>query len=30
VDRGGGELLTIEAAVVPGKGKLQHTGQLGE
>jgi ATP-dependent Lon protease len=23
-------LLTIEAAVVPGKGKLQHTGQLGE
>ena len=22
--------LTIEAAVVPGKGKLQHTGQLGE
>jgi ATP-dependent Lon protease len=26
----GGELLTIEAAVVPGKGKLQHTGQLGE
>src|SRR5207302_408432 len=21
---------TIEAAVVPGKGKLQHTGQLGE
>src|SRR6202023_954563 len=24
----GGELLTIEAAVVPGKGKLQHTGQL--
>jgi ATP-dependent Lon protease len=26
----GGELLTIEAAVVSGKGKLQHTGQLGE
>ena len=26
----GGELLTIEAAVVPGKGKLLHTGQLGE
>jgi ATP-dependent Lon protease len=26
----GGELLTIEAAVVPGKGKLEHTGQLGE
>src|SRR5882672_6444827 len=26
----GGELLTIEAAVVRGKGKLQHTGQLGE
>ena len=26
----GGELLTIEAAVVPGKGKLQHTGKLGE
>jgi ATP-dependent Lon protease len=26
----GGELLTIESAVVPGKGKLQHTGQLGE
>src|ERR1700681_1065411 len=26
----GGELLTIEAAVVQGKGKLTHTGQLGE
>ncbi len=26
----GGDLLTIEAAVVPGKGKLQYTGQLGE
>src|SRR5690606_29445283 len=26
----GGELLTIEAATVPGKGKLVHTGQLGE
>jgi ATP-dependent Lon protease len=26
----GGELLTIETAVVPGKGKLTHTGQLGE
>jgi len=26
----GGELLTIEATVVPGKGKLMHTGQLGE
>lgn len=26
----GGELLTIEAAMVPGKGKLTHTGQLGE
>ncbi|MEZ5594625.1 MAG: endopeptidase La [Gammaproteobacteria bacterium] len=26
----GGELLTIEAALVPGKGKLMNTGQLGE
>jgi ATP-dependent Lon protease len=26
----GGELLTIEAMVIPGKGKLMHTGQLGE
>jgi len=26
----GRELLTIESAVVPGKGKLTHTGQLGE
>jgi len=26
----GGDLLTIEAAVVPGKGKLSHTGQLGD
>jgi ATP-dependent Lon protease len=26
----GGELLTIEATVIPGKGKLMHTGQLGE
>jgi ATP-dependent Lon protease len=26
----GGELLTIEATVLPGKGKLLHTGQLGE
>ncbi|EHQ53200.1 ATP-dependent protease La [Ectothiorhodospira sp. PHS-1] len=26
----GGELLTIEAAVVPGKGKCLHTGKLGD
>ncbi|MGI9290641.1 MAG: endopeptidase La, partial [Gammaproteobacteria bacterium] len=26
----GGELLTIEATVIPGKGKLMHTGQLGD
>jgi ATP-dependent Lon protease len=26
----GGELLTIEAAIMRGKGKLQHTGQLGD
>ncbi|WP_088922067.1 endopeptidase La [Granulosicoccus antarcticus] len=26
----GGELLTIESTVVPGKGKLSSTGQLGE
>ncbi|HEC28961.1 MAG TPA: endopeptidase La [Gammaproteobacteria bacterium] len=26
----GGELLTIEAALIPGKGKLIHTGQLGD
>src|SRR4029079_2968417 len=26
----GGELLTSEAAIVPGKGKLIHTGQLGD
>ncbi len=26
----GGELLTIETAVVPGKGKTQYTGQLGD
>ncbi|RZU98930.1 endopeptidase La [Spiribacter vilamensis] len=26
----GGELLTIESVVVPGKGRLQNTGQLGD
>jgi len=26
----GGELLTIEAVVLPGKGKIQRTGKLGE
>jgi len=26
----GGDLLTIEAAIMPGKGKLLHTGQLGD
>ncbi len=26
----GGELLTIESAVMPGKGKLSYTGQLGD
>lgn len=26
----GGELLTIEGSVIPGKGKLIHTGHLGE
>jgi ATP-dependent Lon protease len=26
----GGDLLTIEAAIMPGKGKLTHTGQLGD
>jgi len=26
----GGELLTIEAAIVPGKGRWTHTGQLGD
>ncbi|MBW3567455.1 MAG: endopeptidase La, partial [Proteobacteria bacterium] len=26
----GGELLTIESAIMPGKGKLLHTGKLGD
>jgi len=26
----GGELLSIEATILPGKGKLSHTGQLGD
>ncbi len=26
----GGELLSIEAALIPGKGRLSHTGKLGE
>ncbi|MDR2013347.1 MAG: endopeptidase La, partial [Rhodanobacter sp.] len=26
----GGDLLSIEATIVPGKGKLMHTGQLGD
>ncbi len=26
----GGDLLTIEAAVIPGKGVIQHTGSLGD
>ncbi len=26
----GGELLSIEAALMPGKGRLNHTGQLGD
>ncbi len=26
----GGDLLSIEATTMPGKGKLQHTGQLGD
>ena len=26
----GGDLLTIEAAIMPGKGKLTHTGSLGD
>lgn len=26
----GGELLTIEASIMPGKGKMLHTGKLGE
>ena len=26
----GGDLLTIETAIIPGKGKLSHTGKLGD
>ncbi len=26
----GGEILTIESVMVPGKGKIQHTGKLGD
>ena len=26
----GGEILTIESVLVPGKGKIQHTGKLGD
>jgi ATP-dependent Lon protease len=26
----GGEILTIESVLVPGKGKVQHTGKLGD
>ncbi len=26
----GGEILTIESVVVPGRGKIQHTGKLGD
>ena len=26
----GGELLTIESAIMPGKGKFNYTGQLGD
>src|SRR3712207_1895808 len=26
----GGEILTIESVMVPGKGKVQHTGKLGD
>ena len=30
MDEVGGDLLTIEAAVIPGKGKLVNTGSLGD